>query len=288
VRAALAAGTKVLVVGRADRLALLGDHLAGSPGVDTDAVDMVLDEDWYVHPARMLSACVDYAREATGETLFVGEQPWRAWTAREAREWVRAESLCNRVLAATRGTGLCLYDRRRTPPDIATAMDRTHPYRWTGDGALPNPGYVPPERLRLEGDDKPFDDPPAHARSVDFTLSGLKRLRDFVTARALRAGLDADLTTSLVLCVAEIAANTVEHGAGHGRAWVWRHGTELVCEIADPGGGFAEPNPGYLLPPDGAPRGYGLWIARQLRDLMEIRTGDGVCRIRLHMSIGPR
>jgi anti-sigma regulatory factor (Ser/Thr protein kinase) len=77
----------------------------------------------------------------------------------------------------------------------------------------------------------------------------------------------------------------VEHGAGFGTVSVWTRDDELICEVADPGGGFDHPYPGYVPPRDGSLRGYGLWIARQLSDLMEIRIREGVSRIRIHMTI---
>jgi anti-sigma regulatory factor (Ser/Thr protein kinase) len=97
--------------------------------------------------------------------------------------------------------------------------------------------------------------------------------------------MDPDVIASLVLCVAEISANSVEHGAGYGTVSVWTRDNELICEVADPGGGFEQPYPGYLPPEEGSLRGYGLWIARQLSDLMEVRTREGISRIRLHMTI---
>jgi anti-sigma regulatory factor (Ser/Thr protein kinase) len=94
------------------------------------------------------------------------------------------------------------------------------------------------------------------------------------------------LVTSLVISVSEIAANSVEHGAGFGTITMWNDGGELICEIADPGGALDDPLPGYIPPEPESPRGYGLWISRQLCDLVELRAEGGVLRVRLHLSLG--
>ncbi len=287
VRAALADGQNVLVITGQDRLALLREGL----GPDAGAIDTAPADRWYDHPARALNAVLDYARDRRGRrVLIIGDQRWQDRTTRETREWIRCESIGNRVLATVHGTGLCLYDRRTTPPEVMAAMYRPHPYTLTPHRAASGPprrndGYVPPESMLLEGDDKPFDDPPVWSETIAFGLPTLKRLRDFVAARARRAGMPGERVSALILCVAEIAANAVEHGGGRGVASIWEDDGEIICEIFDTGGGLKNAHPGYLPPPEGSPRGYGLWLARQTCDLMEIRAAQGVTRVRIHMNL---
>jgi Anti-sigma regulatory factor (Ser/Thr protein kinase) len=287
VRAALAKGEDVLVVTGPRNLALLRHGL----GRDAAAVDTGLAEHWYDHPARSMTALADYAGRRGGRrVLIVGEPRWQHLTERETREWIRREVACNLALASVNATGLCLFDRRATPPAVLAAMRRAHPYALGPAGApRRNDGYVPPEAMLREApladDDKPFDDPPAGSEAIEFGLATLKRLRDFVATRARRAGMSPDRVSALILCVAELAANAVEHGGGHGRASIWEHDGEIVCEIGDTGGGLTDRLPGYLPPPEGSARGYGLWLTRQTCDLMEIRTDRGGTRIRVHMRL---
>ena len=51
------------------------------------------------------------------------------------------------------------------------------------------------------------------------------------------------------------------------------------------GGALDDPLPGYIPPEPESPRGYGLWISRQLCDLVELRAEGGVLRVRLHLSM---
>ncbi|GAA3418581.1 hypothetical protein [Streptosporangium vulgare] len=43
--------------------------------------------------------------------------------------------------------------------------------------------------------------------------------------------------------------------------------------------------PAISRPSPGSPRGYGLWISRQLCDLVQVRGVDGELRVRLHMAL---
>lgn len=285
VRAALASREDVLVATGPRKLALLRNGL----GRDAAAIDTGLSERWYDHPARSMTTLADYARRREGRrVLIVGEPYWERLTAREAREWVRREVACNLALAPVNATGLCLFDRRAIPRDVFAALHRAHPYTLGPDASgtpRRNDGYVPPEATRLAGDEKPFDEPPAWSETIGFGLPTLKRLREFVAIRARRAGMPPDRVSALILCVAELAGNAVEHGGGEGRATIWRQDGALVCEIGDTGGGLTAPFPGYFPPPEGSPRGYGLWLTRQTCDLMEIRAGQDGTRIRVHMRL---
>jgi anti-sigma regulatory factor (Ser/Thr protein kinase) len=86
-----------------------------------------------------------------------------------------------------------------------------------------------------------------------------------------------------VLAVNEVATNAVEHGSGdaHLALWTGPGSRELLCEVHD-GGRLLDPLPGLRAPHPSDPRGRGLWIARQLCDLLHVwgdHTGTHV-RIR--------
>lgn len=265
------------------------DLLAEALGEDALRVDKRLSSTWYTHPARTLTAYHEYAEPWAGrQVLLVGEPTWTGRDERDVREWLRYEAAVNMAFAEAPITVLCLYDRAVTPPEVLGQVPRTHPWQLDEHGLRPSPRYVPPDHFSLNGDELPFPRPPGHAAVVEFTSCGLTRLRQVVLEVAERAGLDRDTATSLVLSASEIAANAVEHGAGRGTLTIWVTDGELICEIADPAGRLDVPLPGYLPPRPQSPRGYGLWISRQLCDLVETRTADGVLRIRLHMVLPPR
>lgn len=85
----------------------------------------------------------------------------------------------------------------------------------------------------------------------------------------------------VVLAVNEVATNAVEHGGHQARLALWVDDDELVCEVHDIGT-LVEPLPGMRAPHPSQPRGRGLWIARQLCDVLHIWWDAQGTHVRLH------
>ncbi|WP_084960115.1 ATP-binding protein [Thermoactinospora rubra] len=227
--------------------------------------------EWYEHPHRALAALCEYAKGQP--TLVVGQPP-------EGEAWIRYDSVLNAALRGYECIALCLF--RREPRHALL----THPAVLDDRGVRRSDSYVEPHELVLAGERAPLPEPEGEVRVARFGVRAeLATLRRAVADYARAAGMDRNLIPSLVLSVSEVAANSVEHGAGHGTVKMWTNGREVVCEIADPGGSLADPLPGYLPPEPGSQRGYGLWISRQLCDLVEVRSGRDALRVRLHMRL---
>jgi serine/threonine-protein kinase RsbW len=109
-------------------------------------------------------------------------------------------------------------------------------------------------------------------------------VRAVVSRHAAQAGMEASRRNDLVLAVNEIATNSVLHAGGWGVLRVWRDGDSLVCEVADKGGGDwvpcvpASPRPDQMS-------GYGLWLARQLCERVEVASAHCGTVVRLHMPL---
>lgn len=91
----------------------------------------------------------------------------------------------------------------------------------------------------------------------------------------------------LVLALDEVIANAQEHGTPPIRVDGWVDG-RIVIEVSDSGRGFEPRHVWATHPP--APlgtRGRGLWIARQLTDLVEILCGPGGTTVRIELSPDP-
>ncbi|NJP98498.1 sensor histidine kinase [Nonomuraea sp. FMUSA5-5] len=280
VRTALREGRQVLVITCPVKLARLREAL----GHEADLIDSRLSTSWYDHPYRTLAAYHEYTRGR--RTLVIGEPVWAGRSRREIRELIRYESVINAAFRATAAIMWCLYDLRHVPGGVLDYGPVNHPVLLGADGETASSRFVEPHELVLHDDREPLPEPPATAETVRFTARELKRLRQTVGDYARAAGMDRNLITSLVISVSEIAANSVEHGAGYGTIAMWVVDGELVCEIADPGGALDDPLPGYIPPEPESPRGYGLWISRQLCDLVELRAEEGLLRVRLHLGMG--
>jgi anti-sigma regulatory factor (Ser/Thr protein kinase) len=102
---------------------------------------------------------------------------------------------------------------------------------------------------------------------------------------AAAVGVAEDRARDLLVAVNEIATNSVRHGGGSGLLLLWHEPGELVCEVSD-GGRIQAPLAGRQRPDGLQLGGYGLWLANQLCDLVQVRaypTG-GVVRLRMRVA----
>lgn len=97
----------------------------------------------------------------------------------------------------------------------------------------------------------------------------------------------ADRASDLVLALDEIIANAQEHGRPPIRVSAWIDGRVLV-EVTDVGGGFDRARVWDTHPPEPyGPRGRGLWITRQLTDVVSILSGERGTTVRIELSPDP-
>ncbi|MDQ3764262.1 MAG: sensor histidine kinase [Actinomycetota bacterium] len=258
-------------------------------GTDARHVTFVGSGQWYRHPVRALAAARRTVRAASsdGQRLRIIEEPlWTARTAQESKEWARYESLVNAALARANATLLCTYDIRFVDLDAVAQVTRTHPELVVNGGARPSPGYADPAVFNAECDRSPLPELPPPVLWLRFDQAGqLVTLRDFVTSHAIQAGATISDVGPFVLAVDEIASNAIQHGGGSGVLQIWTGPQRMLCEVSDTGAGLPDPLAGYLPPDRFATRGRGLWLARQLCDLVELRTGPAGTTVRLHLPL---
>ena len=120
---------------------------------------------------------------------------------------------------------------------------------------------------------------------MSFTYrTDLAEVRTLVHKHARDAGLTDSRADDLVLAVSEVAANTLRHTQSPGVLSIWHDDDEIVCEVRDKGI-IADPLVGNHRPPPGADGGHGLWLVRQVCDLVELRSGSDGTTIRMHMAL---
>jgi anti-sigma regulatory factor (Ser/Thr protein kinase) len=115
-------------------------------------------------------------------------------------------------------------------------------------------------------------------------LDALGAVRRFVGRFAERAGLGGDRTADLLLAVHEVATNSVRHGGGRGRLLLWQEPGMVLCEVRDEGR-ITAPLAGRERPRLGQVGGYGLWLANQVCDLVQVRAYAAGGVVRLHMRL---
>jgi anti-sigma regulatory factor (Ser/Thr protein kinase) len=162
-----------------------------------------------------------------------------------------------------------------------------HGYEVQDDGGQPSAGYVGPRDFLADRDRLPLT-PPA---TVDWevtlgSVDDLPALRRLVRDWAQVGGFASSATADVTLAVNEIATNGLTHGAPPVwvRAWAQpgptRHDT-LTVQVDDRGGRELPLLGGYQPPDEKQDRTRGLWLARQLADVVQTYTGDGATAVRL-------
>ena len=114
--------------------------------------------------------------------------------------------------------------------------------------------------------------------------SDLSQVRALVLRHAREAGLAEGRANDLVLAVSEVAANTLRHTRSPGTLAIWHDEDEVVCEIHD-AGTITDPSVGRRKPPPGASGGHGLWLVRQVCDLVELTSDASGTTVRMHMAL---
>jgi anti-sigma regulatory factor (Ser/Thr protein kinase) len=271
-------------------LAVIGPANAGalrrSLGTGAGGVDFVDAAAWYDAPGRTLAAYHRYLTERAERNLrvrVVGEPVWTGRDEVETTEWTRYESVLNVTLADTPAWVICPYNRQRVPPTVVADALRTHPELVTRSGGETSSGYADPAAFHAER--RPGFSEAPDAGCEWLTFAGDPRpVREFAAFYAGRAGLARNRIDDLMVAVNEIATNAIKHGAGFGEFGIWLADGRLECQISDPG--QADDHfLGYLPGDPGSDHGHGLWLVRQLTDLMEITTGPSGTTVRLSMRL---
>jgi anti-sigma regulatory factor (Ser/Thr protein kinase) len=281
IRAGVAAGEPILVVVDAPKIARLREALGADAGGVRFADMAAVGE----NPARIIPAWAEFVREHAGRPVRgIGEPIGPDRGEAELVECHRHESLLNVAFADTPAfTLLCPYDTQQLDASVIAEARSTHPYV-RGDGvARESPGYG---GVHAAGAPfaKALPEPPKAFAELPFDLGALSGLRTTVAMLARAAGMAPARIEDLVLALSEVAANSVRHGGGRGVLRVWEDDAAMVCEVRDRGV-FDDPLAGRRRPEDGQRGGYGLWIANQLCELVQVRTFATGSVVRLHMRL---
>jgi serine/threonine-protein kinase RsbW len=118
--------------------------------------------------------------------------------------------------------------------------------------------------------------------SEAFDHGRITELRHAVASCAAGAGLAGDRLDDFVVAVNELLTNAVQHGGGRGRVSLWCSGASVVCEVVDHGEGMPDGRSELRgRPAPDQPGGRGLWLAAELTDALEIRTGRNGTSVRI-------
>jgi anti-sigma regulatory factor (Ser/Thr protein kinase) len=275
----LESADRVLVVTKQEH----AEALKAALGADAGALDFRDAEAWYIAAPRTARAYRQYlAEHANGRQVrVVGEPVWKGRSPAAVREWVRYEAMVNVAFAEAPAWIVCPYDAREVSPEIVEHALHTHPELVD---RTENRDYLDPVSLCALLDDAELEPPGEPPFELEFTDS-VSGVRTLVTTEAAAAGVHWERIPELVLAVNEIAGNAIRHGGGTGRIRTWAETGSFVCEISDSGPGIDDPLNGYLEPEGGEAEAGGLWVSRQLAELLEIRADSSGTTVRIHTAL---
>jgi anti-sigma regulatory factor (Ser/Thr protein kinase) len=198
--------------------------------------------------------------------------------------WNVVDASSNLALRGLPVTLVCLCDALRGTGDAERFLYWNHPELFQGATASPNPRYRTPDQVltAMPAPPAPALGPPDHEMAFA-SASALRDVRRSTRARGEEAGLGEDAIEGLVLAVGELASNCVEHGPGHGTLSWWSAPDRLVAQIDDPGR-MTTTTPGLRCPETRSVRGRGVWLARQLTDVLHLWTGLDGTHVRLEIG----
>ncbi|MEV4111131.1 sensor histidine kinase [Nonomuraea sp. NPDC049695] len=279
VRAGLALGEPVAVAVPAANLALIESEL----GDDAKSVLLLNMQEAGRNPGRIIPAVLrDFADQHPGvHVRIIGEPIWAGRTDTEYGAAAQHEALINLAFAGRRVTILCPYDVVGLAPEVIQEAERTHPVMWDVMGEWPSADYAP--ELVISGHNRALEEP-AEFVSLRFDRTNLSEARSLAAGQAALMGFSGDRLDDIRLTVAELGANSLDHGGGSGTVRIWVEDGRMVCEVSD--SGHITDLLAGRRPVDPRHAGSrGLLIVNLLSDLVRVHTRAGATTIRAYFDI---
>lgn len=240
------------------------------------------------NPARIIPVWQDFMeRNADAPRVRgIGEPVWPGRTPAELDECARHEALLN--IAFDQQTPslwlVCPYDLTSLPGAVIDGAKRTHPVSVTGSQRRNSEDYEG-ERLASEPFDAPLAEPARIAAERDFALEDLHDIRALAEGFARSSSASRERAEAFAMAIGEVASNSIRYGGGSGHLRLWSD-DRVVGEISD-AGQVLDPLVGRRRPSADAAGGFGLWLANQLCDLVELRTFSDGTAVRLSVDVTP-
>jgi anti-sigma regulatory factor (Ser/Thr protein kinase) len=197
--------------------------------------------------------------------------------------WTELDAAVNVALAELPVRLTCFFPEMPLHLCVLDGARENHPHVLVDGELRHNPRHRAPREVLTE---HPVA-PPLLLGAPDVTVAfqswQLQEVRRAVRRVAEAAGFTDDRVDDVVLAVNEVATNAVEHGGPAAELHLWATAGGLVCEVHD-GGTLADPLPGMASPHPSEPRGRGLWIARQVCDLLHVWSDDRGTHVRVRAA----
>jgi anti-sigma regulatory factor (Ser/Thr protein kinase) len=197
--------------------------------------------------------------------------------------YLRLEAVSTESFAPFAYTWACLYDQRRHPPDMLASVGQVHPQLIADDGGLvPSTSHVDPIAY-LQSHPGPVSPIPEPAQlDVELTApADLPATRHRLRTDAAEMGMDRHEVDSMLIAVTEVLTNALQHGRAPCRIRAWGTNHVLHVRVDDHGHSPALAAAGYWRPTSPSSDPMGLWVARQLADVVHTETSPNGTTVEL-------
>lgn len=127
----------------------------------------------------------------------------------------------------------------------------------------------------------------SYSAALSSNPAEIESVRQAVRSMAAGGGF-SERAGDVALALDEVVANAQEHGRPPIRVSAWSDG-RLVVEVADAGGGFDYTGVCRRHPPEPfGRRGRGLWIVRQLVDVLTVSSTPDGTMVRIELLLDPQ
>ena len=199
------------------------------------------------------------------------------------------EAVCSDIFARYGCDVTCVWDSRNHPTLVLEGVRAVHTHLVVDGERRPSPHHIPTLNYLAARNEIPLAPLPSQVE-IDLVTTELPQLapmRAILADWASGRQFADRATEEVVAAVSEVATNGLVHGAPPVRVRCWRRRDTLVVQVDDAGARPLPPTAGYRRPTP-LPRvgGRGMWIARQLADVVTTHTTRSQTSVRLHFPYG--
>jgi hypothetical protein len=284
-RRRIAADEAVLMVVGARTTAVVRDGL----GRDADVLQWAPRDGFYQRLGFTYSKFLRYVREQHSRQRMVHVVAEPDLVADPAAPVDRAaaylgyEAMVNGMFAGYGCPITCIWNRADHAAPIIDEVRKVHPQEWSAHGVVDNPGFVAPEDYLSEQKQPAMTAAPP-GTDIDMTVWHPYEVAACRAAVARWAALHHFVPGAIrqvIAATSEVITNGMHHGRPPVRVRAWYQEMTLIVQIDDEGGRSIPADGGYR-PPTSPADSAGLWVARQLADVLLTHTGSGRTAVRLY------
>jgi anti-sigma regulatory factor (Ser/Thr protein kinase) len=284
----LARGEAVMAVVSAEVAQVLGSAL----GEDAAGVAWQAEDVSYGRLGVMFEGFRRFLGEqrAAGAAMRLLTQNDALSTEERMAAYLRFEAMANEVYRPYGHRWACLYDTRAHSTMLLRQASQVHPRLLEPGGReIPNADYLEPSAYLARSGPPPPPPPPA-AVQLDLPVTGPDQVA--VVRRLLRRWADlhgmGDHACDVVSAVSEAVTNGLQHGTPPVRVRAWTADRLARVQVHDRGLTPIPATAGYHRPARMLDRGDGLWVARQLADVVTTHTDRGGTTVTLDFPLTTR